>query len=236
MRYTSPLSTAILFLTVWLFQSCNFSADVIKKQDLQKMTPAQALQRLIDGNKRFQTGGLKQYRLKDQAYYLGKNNAYPPAIVLCSPDSRVAPELIFNQGLGDIYVLRTPASIATLENLGAMEHAAREIGSKVLVILQQSKDPYIEAAIDMNNAGNFAAINYHIRPALDNIKRDPNWKRWRKDELITLVTREHLLLLLAKVKNTSAILRGKVESGELTIVAGMYDIETGKVSFLNSDE
>ena len=200
------------------------------------MTPAQALQRLVDGNKRFQTGGLKQYRLKDQTYYLGKNNAYPPAIVLCSPDSRVSPELIFNQGLGDIYVLRAPASIATLENLGAMEHAAREIGSKVLVILVQSKDPYIEAAIDMNNTGNFAAINYHIRPALDNIKRDPYWKRWRKDELITLVTREHLLLLLAKVKNTSAILRGKVESGELTIVAGIYDIESGKVNFINSDE
>jgi carbonic anhydrase len=236
MRKMHPLSITVLFLTIWLLQSCNFSADVVKKEDLRKMTPQQALQRLMDGNKRFLGGGLKQYRLGDQRYYLSKNNAFPPAIVLCSPDSRVVPEHIFNQGLGDIYTLRSPASIATYEILGAMEHAAREIGSKVIVIMVQTDDPYIQAAIDGNNTGNFSAINYHIRPAIDNVKRDPNWKRWRREELLNLVTREHLLLLLAKVKNTSAILRGKVDSGELTIVAGIYDLETGKISFLNSDE
>jgi carbonic anhydrase len=236
MRKIHPLSIIVLFFAFGLLSRCAFSADVVKKEDLRKMSPLQALQRLTEGNKRFQGNGLKQYRLNDQRYYLSKNNAYPPAIVLCSSDARVAPELIFNQGLGDLFVLRSPASVVTLENIGAMEHATREIGSKVIMILVQTNDPFIQAAIDGNNTGNFIAINYHIRPALDNIKRDPNWKHWRREELLSVVTHEYLLLLLAKVKNTSAILRGKAESGELTIVAGIYDLESGKVSFLNSDE
>ena len=235
MRNLPPLSI-IAFLSIFLLQSCSFAADVIKKEELRKMTPAQALQRLVDGNTRFTKNSLKNYRLDNQRYYLGKNGAFPPAIVLCGPDSKVSPELIFNQGLGDIFTLRSPASVVTNEILGAMEHAAREIGSKVIVILLQTKDPYIEAAIDNNNTGNFTAINYHIRPSLDNIKRDPNWKKWRKEELINTLTREHLQLMMAKVKNVSPILRGMIEHGEMTLVSGIYDVETGKISFIKNEE
>ena len=234
MRKVPPLSIfAILSL---LLQSCGFAADVMKKDELRKLTPVQALQRLVDGNTRFSKNSLKNYRLDDQRYYLGKNEAYPPAIVLCGPDSKVAPELIFNQGLGDIFTLRSPASVVTNEILGAMEHAARDVGSKVIVILLQTKDPYIEAAIDENNAGNFTAINYHIRPSLDNVRRDPNWKKWRKEDLIATVTREHLLLMMAKIKNVSPILRGMIERGEMNLVSGIYDVETGKISFIKNDE
>jgi carbonic anhydrase len=225
---------AVFYLV--LLQSCGFTADAVKKDDLKKMTPAQALQRLTEGNDRFNKNSLKTYRLSDQKFYLGKNGAYPPAIVVCSPDSRVAPELIFNQGLGDIFTLRTPASIVTGETLGALEHAARDLGSKVILIMIQTKDPFIEAAIDNNNTGNFTAINYHIRPTLDNIRRDPNWKKWNKEQLLATVTREHLMLMLAKVQNTSAILRGMIERGEITLVGGIYNIETGKISFIKSDE
>ena len=216
-----------------LMSSCGFKADIVTKEQLRVMSPSQALQRLIDGNNRFTKNTLKAYRLDDQRYQLFKRGAYPPAVVLCGPDSKVSPELIFNQGLGDIFCLRSPASIVTNENIGAMEHAAREIGSKVIVILVQTKDPYIEAAIDENNAGNFAAINYYLRTTVQNVKRDPNWKRWKKDELIATVTREHLQLMLEKVRSISPILRGSIERGEMSLVSGIYDIETGKVVFIN---
>ena len=221
------------FLSILFLQSCGFAADVVTKETLLKMSPSQALQRLIDGNNRFSGNRLKSYRLDDQRFQLDKKGAYPPAVVLCGTDSRVSPELIFNQGLGDIFCLRSPASIVTPESLGAMEHAAREIGSKVIVLLMQTKDPYIEAAIDDNNAGNFASINYHIRPTIQNIKRDQNWKKWKKDDLIALVTREHLQLMTEKIRTSSAILRGKFERGEMNLVTGIYNIETGKVVFLN---
>lgn len=221
------------FLALIFLQSCGFTADIITKEQLKQMTPSQALQRLIDGNTRFTSNRLKSFRLDDQRFQLGKKGAFPPAVVLCGTDSRVAPELIFNQGLGDIFCLRSPASIVTFENIGAMEHAAREIGSKVIVVLLQTQDPYIEAAIDENNTGNFAAINYHIRPTIQNIKRDPNWKRWKKEELIALIAREHLQLMTEKVKSISAILRGMIERGEMTLVSGIYSIETGKVAFIN---
>ena len=227
-----PLSI-LSFLAIILTNSCGFTADIITKEQLRQMTPSQALQRLIDGNTRFTSNRLKSFRLDDQRFQLGKKGAYPPAIVLCGTDSRVAPELIFNQGLGDIFCVRSPASVVTSENIGAIEHAAREIGSKVIVVLLQTQDPYIEAAIDDNNTGNFAAINYHIRPTIQNIKRDPNWKKWKKEELIALVIREHLQLMTEKVKSISAILRGKIERGEMTLVSGIYSIETGKVAFIN---
>jgi carbonic anhydrase len=220
-------------ISILFLESCGFAADVVTKETLLKMSPSQALQRLIDGNNRFSSNRLKSYRLDDQRFQLGKKGAYPPAVVLCGTDSRVSPELIFNQGLGDIFCLRSPASIVTPESLGAMEHAAREIGSKVIVLLMQTKDPYIEAAIDDNNAGNFASINYHIRPTVQNIKRDQNWKKWKKEELIALVTREHLQLMTEKIRMSSAILRGKFERGEMNLVTGIYNIETGKVVFLN---
>ena len=238
MRKTHPLSIFGIFaiFSLYLLQSCGFAADVVKRDDLKKMTPAQALQRLVDGNTRFTKNSLKSYRLDDQRFYLGKNGAYPPVVVVCSPDSRVSPELIFNQGLGDVFTLRTPASIVTNEILGSIEHAARDIGSKAVLILIQTHDPYIEAAIDNNNTGGLSAINYHIRPALDNISRDPNSRKWKREELVATVTREHLMLMLAKVQNISAILRGMIERGEITLVGGIYNVETGKISFIKNDE
>ena len=85
MRKIPLLSILSIFgvLSLWLLQSCGFAADVVKKNDLRNMNPAQALQRLIDGNTRFTKNRLKTYRLDDQRYYLGKNGAYPPAVVLC---------------------------------------------------------------------------------------------------------------------------------------------------------
>lgn len=230
MKY--PLSI-FSFLIIFLVQSCGFKADVLTKEELRKMTPSLALQRLIDGNNRFTGNRLKAYKLDDQRFQLHKNGAYPFAVVLCGPDSKVSPELIFNQGLGDIFCLRSPASIVTAEIVGAMEHAAREIGSKVFVVLLQTQDPYIEAAIDENNSGNFSAINYHIRPTIQNIKRDGNWKRWKKEELIATATREHLQLMTLKVISMSPLLRGLIERGEITLVSGIYNTETGKVVFIN---
>lgn len=229
---TYPLSI-LAFLAIIILNSCGFTADMMTKEQLRQLSPSQALQRLIDGNNRFTKNNMKTYRLDDQRYQLGKKGAYPPAVILCGPDSRVAPELIFNQGLGDIFCLRSPASIVTAENLGAMEHAAREIGSKVFVLLMQTKDPYIEAAIDDNNTSNFSAINYHIRPIIENIKRDPNWKKWKKEDLISLVIREYTALMLQKMRYNSPVLRGMYERGEITFVSGIYNTETGKVTFIN---
>jgi hypothetical protein len=148
----SYLNKVFSILALFLLQSCGFAADVVTKDALQKMTPSQALQRLIDGNERVVKNRLKQYRLNDQRYYLGKKGAYPPAVILCSVDAKVAPELIFNQGLGDVHCLRAPASMVTPETIGAMEYACQYIGSKVIVVMAQTKDPFIESAITTNKA------------------------------------------------------------------------------------
>ncbi len=230
-----PLSI-IAVLSIILCQSCAFNAGVVTKSDLKKMTSAQAITRLEEGNKRFLNNQQKRYNLRDQRNYLGKNGQYPPAIILSGTDARTAPELIFNQGLGDVFCLRSPASVVTAEMVAGMENACRTIGSKIIVVLVQTKDPFIELAIDNDQTGNQTAINYQLKPAIDMVKRDANWKRWRREELLNLVLREHLMASLRKITNISPILRGLQERGEVFIVGAIYDIETGKVGFLKSGE
>jgi carbonic anhydrase len=230
-----PLSI-ITLLSIILAQSCSFKAGVVTKNDLKKMTPAEALTRLEDGNKRFNDNRMKRFNIREQRYYLGKNGQYPPAVILSGTDSRTAPELIFNQGLGDLFCLRSPASVVTAEMVAGMENACAKIGSKIIVVLLQTKDPFIELAVEENMMGNQTAINYQLKPAIDNVRRDANWRRWKRDDLLNLVMREHLMLSLRRIPAISPILRGMQERGEIFIVGAIYDIETGKVAFLKGDQ
>lgn len=233
-----PLSTSGFFSLFFLIvsQSCAFKAGVVTESDLRKMTPAQAVARLEEGAKRFDNNQPTKYNWREQRYYLGKNGAFPPVVVLAGTDARTAPELIFNQGLGDLFTLRAPASVVTNENVAAMEHACQKGGAKVIVTLFQTKDPYIERAVDNDETGNIAAINYQLQPAITNVKRDPNWKRLRREEFLGLVLREHITLSVQKIAAISPILRGMIERGQVVIVAAIYDVENGKVTFLKGDE
>ena len=235
---STPLSMSGLFALFLLIfsQSCAFKAGVVTESDLRKMTPAQATARLEEGAKRFDNNQPTKYNLREQRFYLGKHGAFPPVVVLAGTDARTAPELIFNQGLGDLFTLRTPASVVTNENVAAMEHACQKGGAKVILALFQTKDPYIERAVDNDQTGNQAAINYLLQPAITNVKRDPNWKRLRREEFLGLVLREHITLSVQKIAAISPILRGMIERGQVVVVAAIYDVENGKVTFLKSDE
>ncbi len=233
-----PLSINGIFALILLIftQSCAFKASVVTESDLQKMTPAQATARLEEGAKRFDSNQPKKYNWREQRYYLGVHGAHPPVVVLAGTDARVSPELIFNQGLGDIFCLRSPASVVTNENVAAMEFACQRGGAKVIVLMAQTKDPYIERAVDNDQTGNLAAINYLLQPAITNVKRDPNWKRLRGEEFLNIILREHINLSVQKVSAISPILRGMVERGQVVIVSAIYDVEKGKVVFLKGDE
>lgn len=226
----------IALLSIILCQSCSFKAGVVTKNDLKKMTPAEALTRLEEGNKRFNDNQMKRYNIREQRYYLGKNGQYPPAVILSGTDSRTPPELLFNQSLGDVFCLRSPASVVTAEMVAGIENACVRIGSKVIVVLVQTHDLFIELAVDNDLTGNQTAINYQLKPAIDNVKRDANWKRWKREDLLNLVLREHLMLSLRKIPSISPILRGMQERGEVFIVGAIYDVETGKVGFLKSEQ
>jgi carbonic anhydrase len=233
-----PLSISGIFTSFLLIftQSCAFNAGVVTESELRKMTPAQVTLRLEEGVKRFENNQPKKYNWREQRHYLGVHGAYPPVVVLSGTDARTSPELVFNQGLGDIFGLRSPASAVTNENVAAMEHACQKGGAKVIVVMAQTKDPYIERAVDNDQTGNQPAINYLLQPALTNVKRDPNWKRLRREEFLNLVLREHINLSVQKITSISPILRGMIERGQVALVSAIYDVEKGKVVFLKGDE
>jgi carbonic anhydrase len=81
-----------------------------------------------------------------------------------------------------------------------------------------------------------AAIFFHIRPVLENIKRDPNWKRWKREDFVNLLTKEFLLVNTEKIRQMSPILRGMLERGEINLVSAVYNVETGKVGFYKGEE
>jgi carbonic anhydrase len=224
-----------LFLLV-LSQSCAFKAGVVTESELKKMTPAQATLRLEEGAKRFDSNQPKKYNWREQRFYLGNHGAYPPVVVLSGTDARTSPELIFNQGLGDLFTLRSPASAVTNENVAAMEFACQRNGAKVILVLAQTKDPFIERAVDNDQTGNMTAINYQLQPAITNVKRDQNWKRLRREELLNIVLREHITLSVQKITAISPILRGMIERGQVVIVSAIYDVEKGKVVFLKDEQ
>lgn len=225
----------LIFIAFYL-ESCGiFPAGVVTQKELQQMTPAAAIARLEVGNKRFVDNRTKSFNWREQRHYLSRNRQSAPAVVLTGTDPRTAPELVFNQCLGDMFTLRFPANMATSENIAAIEFQCRTVGSKVIVVLAQTHDPYIEALLNNDQTGNQPYINYLLKPALTAVQRDPTWQKWKRDDLVNAVMRANLAISLQKITTLSPSLKSWIESGYVALVGAVYDVDSGKVFFLQND-
>jgi carbonic anhydrase len=190
----------------------------------------EALQKLMDGNKRFVTGTLAQKDLgatKREELSKGQN---PFAIVLTCSDSRVPPELLFDQGLGDIFVVRVAGNVVDPIALGSIEYAAEHLGSPLLIILGHSKCGAVKATLEAKGKpeGNIGAIVKKIIPAADAAKK----KGGTPDEILEMAIKENAKNVYADVMKNSTIIPHLVQEGKFTIVAGEYDITTGKIEMI----
>ncbi len=203
------------------------------------MIPAsEALQRLKDGNARFaaKEQGLSDAPKKTEREDLVKAQ-HPFAIVLGCADSRVPPEMVFDQGLGDLFVVRVAGNIVSPSLLGSIEFAAVNFKVQLVVVLGHTKCGAIAATVDAlknppeNISANLQSIVSSIQPSVEallgtDIADD-------RDTLIQHATRAHVQASAAKIQTDSNVVDGLRADGKLRVVGAEYALETGIVSFFD---
>ncbi len=197
-------------------------------------TPSQsatdALARLVEGNKHFVSGNMAQVDLGSSRRNELAAGQHPHAIIVTCSDSRVAPEHIFNEGLGDIFVVRVAGNVLDPVALGSVEYAAEHLHAPLLVLMGHDKCGAVSAAVDAKGEpeGNIGAIIKMIQPAVKKAKA----KGGSKEEIIDNAIRENVADSYSTVLEKSPVLKHMIESGELKVVAGVYHLASGQVETL----
>jgi carbonic anhydrase len=219
--------TITLVAFVMTFQATGFSQFTQEQQT--STTPVDALQLLKDGNKRFVTSG-SEIRNSMVEVKNSSTGQYPYAVLLSCMDSRVAPETLFDQGIGDIFINRVAGNISNDDMLGGMEYGCAVVGSKLILVLGHTDCGAVKGAIDGAELGNLTGLLNKIDPAVSATKYDGD--RTSKDKgFVELVTEENVRLTVEQIRNNSPVLKGMEDEGKIKIVGGMYNVSTGEVTF-----
>ena len=195
------------------------------------LTPADALNLLQAGNARFLAGEMLQRDLAGQVSATAAGQ-YPHSIVLGCIDSRVPPELVFDQGLGDIFSPRIAGNVVTPELLGSMEFAAGVAGARAIVVLGHSECGAVKGACDGVELGNLTSTLAHIQPAVEAVPVVEGPRNSTNTAWVNAVAHENVAQTVQRIIDDSPLLKGLVDEGKLLVVGAMYDVATGKVEFL----
>ena len=202
----------------------------ITKEMQAAITPKMALDLLTDGNKRF-VNNLKINRNLLQQANETSDGQHPFAVILSCIDSRTSAELIFDQGLGDVFSVRIAGNIINEDILGSMEFGCKVAGSKIIVVLGHSKCGAIKGACDHVEMGNLTALLTKIRPAVDDELTTKENRNAGNAEFVEKVGNINVKRSVKSIMERSPILKEMIESGEIGIVGGTHDIATGNVTF-----
>jgi carbonic anhydrase len=204
---------------------------VFNRERQAALSPDAALELLRAGNARFLEGRSINCDLIQQVHETAQQQAPIAAIVGCI-DSRVPPELVFDQRIGDIFTARVAGNFANVDILGSLEFATEVAGAKAIVVLGHSSCGAIKAAIEGVQAGNMTAMLANLQPAVDTVGSSSGPISQDNAALVQQVAEQNVLLTAASLAQRSDILRQRMEAGTLKVAAAMHDITTGRVSWL----
>ncbi len=197
----------------------------------QSLTPAQVLELLKEGNADF-VNNLKANRNLLEQVNDTQQGQFPIAIILSCMDSRTSTELIFDQGLGDVFSTRVAGNIVNDDILGSMEYACQVAGSKLIVVLGHTHCGAIKGACAEVELDHLTGLLDKIKPAVQIVCTEHHVaKIGHDDALIQKVAERNVELMVAQIKQRSSLLNDLLQRGTIGIVGGMYDVETGKVQF-----
>ena len=194
-------------------------------------TPDMAVDALKKGNERFVANQLLNQNFAEQVKHTSEGQK-PYAVVLACLDSRVSPEIVFDQGLGDIFTARVAGNIVNSEILGSMEYACEVVKSKTIVVMGHSSCGAVKAACDHVSIGNIASLANAIKPAVDVVAKTGVEVSSKNHDAVELVAEENVKQVIETIKSKSEILKKLVDSKQISIVGAMYDLHIGKVRFL----
>lgn len=188
----------------------------------------EAQRRLIQGNRRFINQNRQYPNQSKKRLQSLSQKQYPYAAILGCADSRVPPEIIFDQGLGDLFVVRVAGNIATNETIGSLEYATANLGTQLIVVLGHKGCGAVSAAFDNQpDDGNINSVVDNIKPG---ISANPNTRSNINDDNNPVIN--NIEYQVRKLQNNSQIIDKLIRDDRLKIVGGYYDINTGKVRFL----
>jgi carbonic anhydrase len=200
------------------------------KATQDELTPGLALEILKEGNERF-VNNIKAHRNLLEQVNDTSSGQFPFAAILSCIDSRTSAELIFDQGLGDIFSIRIAGNILNDDILGSMEFACKIAGSKLIVVLGHTKCGAIEGACDNIEIGHITTLLNKVKPAIEIEKETTVDRNSGNKKFVENVTVNNVTLTVQQVKEQSPILREMEQSGKIKIIGGLYDLDTGKVTF-----
>ena len=196
------------------------------------MTPEKSLQFLKEGNLRFQNNLKANRNLLEQVNDTS-DGQFPFATILSCIDSRVSAELIFDQGLGDIFSIRIAGNFVDEDILGSMEFACKLAGTKLIVVLGHTSCGAVKGACDDVKMGNLTHLIEKIKPAVAAVKlpEDPSLRNSKNLEFVDHVAKKNVFLTIDNIHKQSEILAEMEKNKEIMIIGAMYDINTGEVKF-----
>jgi carbonic anhydrase len=202
------------------------------KETQTSMTSEKSLQDLKEGNKRFQANQKADRNLKEQVADTS-GGQYPFATILSCIDSRLSSELIFDQGIGDIFSARIAGNFVNDDILGSMEFACKLAGTKLIVVLGHTSCGAVKGACDDAKLGKLTGMLEKIKPAVNSVyePEDPSLRNSSNIEFVNNVAEKNVHLTIDKIKADSEVLAAMVKNNEIKIVGGMYDIQSGAVTF-----
>ena len=200
------------------------------KESQSQMTPRKAMEFLQEGNNRF-VKNLKTDRNLLSQVNDTREGQWPFATILSCIDSRTSAELIFDQGLGDIFSVRIAGNIVNTDILGSMEFACKVAGSKLIVVLGHSKCGAVKGACDHIEMGNLTELLSKIQPAVYQENKTKTDRNSKNSPFVENVAKINVKRNVKNIIERSFILEQMVENGEIGVIGAMHNIETGKVTF-----
>ncbi len=194
------------------------------------MTAEEALARLKEGNARFVANRPVERNLMQQVRQTSGGQS-PFAVVLGCIDSRVPPELVFDQGIGDIFSARIAGNFATGEILGSLEFACKVAGARLVLVLGHSNCGAIMGACDDVRLGHLTGMLSYLKPAVEAVPAAEGGRSSENASFVQQVAEKNVDLTVRAIKEQSPVLREMWEQEEIAIVGAMYDVESGVVSF-----
>lgn len=203
------------------------------KESLEKITPSAALDYLKKGNDRFLQNLKMDKNLLKQVNQTSEGQ-FPFATILSCIDSRTSAELIFDQGLGDLFSIRIAGNILNDDILGSMEFACGVAKSKVIIVLGHTKCGAVTGACNGYKSGYLTGLLKKINPAIELETSTKSERNGQNQSFVNRVSEINVQLSIQQIRDKSALLRNLELEGKISIVGAFYEVETGKVMFYDN--
>jgi carbonic anhydrase len=203
---------------------------VLTKEQRDALTPDQIIQSFVEGNQRFVANDLTARDHSAQVRQAATGQ-FPKAVILSCLDSRVPVEDVFDRGIGDIFVGRVAGNFVNEDLLGSMEFGCKVAGAKVIFVLGHEHCGAVHAAIDNVELGNITAMLSKIKPAVDKVVYEGD-RTSANEEFVHMVCESNVRNTMEQIRANSPILKEMEAQGQLKVVGGVYDMETGVVTML----